>query len=199
MQESVQITHGFNPQSRSRNKSEIDDVGRSVPVRKSVMCASPASLRSQPPGAARRENRRKNSLQLLILARTRRKVQSWPPHGKRPNPELCAGPHEEKKIRGEKIPPRWQNLVLKHTFGSVEQSGAVSQRDATRDHFHGKTGVQGKMPGIPARRSGGDPDGHNSSEPDYGPRMTCLLPAACLHSHICSRHGHGGAVHAAGS
>lgn len=73
-------------------------------MRKSVMCASPASLRSQPPGAARRENRRKNSLQLLILAvqRIRHKVQSWSPHGKRPNPELRAGPHEEKK--GEKIP-----------------------------------------------------------------------------------------------
>lgn len=169
-------------------------------MRKSVMCASPASLRSQPPGAARRENRRKNSLQLLILAvqRIRHQVQSWSPHGKRPNPELCAGPHEAKKER-EKNPPRWQNLVLKHTFGStsVEQSGAVSQRDATRDHFHGKTEVQGKMPGISARRSRGDPDGRNSSEPDYGPRMTCL-PAACrLLSHICSRHG--GAVRAAGS
>lgn len=135
MQESAQITHGFNPQSRSGNKSEIDGVGRSVPVRKSVMCASPASLRSQPPGAARRENRRKNSLQLLILARTRRKVQSWPPHGKRPNPELCAGPHEEeKKLGGGKNPPtmakpRCETHFWKYECGTVRRS-QPARRDA---------------------------------------------------------------------
>lgn len=46
--QSTQITHGFNPQLRSKNKSDIHDVGwqcrgRTVPVRKSVMY-SPASL-----------------------------------------------------------------------------------------------------------------------------------------------------------
>lgn len=74
--QSTQITHGFNPQLRSKNKSDIHDVGwqcrgRTVPVRKSVMY-SPASLGTViRPGPTRSENTRKIFLNFSsLLSRT---------------------------------------------------------------------------------------------------------------------------------
>lgn len=192
--QSTEITPGFNPQLRSKDKSEVH--GECWQCRGGrLLCVNPlcapvpphSALWPRPPGPARSDNNQKNTVKLFVLD-VKRIRHGGPEASDARGTDRTANDvpkRKKEKYHHDGKTPFFLFFfpATRHTFRSTSVEKRVRRSQPARQDVgllsrkeRGTTsswGKKKKIPGISAR-SRGYPDSCNSSKLDYGPQMTCL-------------------------